>query len=76
MCKDFVWSFERKFISATFTGGVNNFSVPLFVGLEGNHNNNDDDDGDDDTDDDNDDDDDDYDDKDDDVTDLFLYLTL
>ena len=48
MCKDFVWSFERKFISATFTGGVNNFSVPLFVGLEGNHNNNDDDDGDDD----------------------------
>ena len=42
MCKDFVWSFERKFISATFTGGVNNFSVPLLVGLAGDHNNDDD----------------------------------
>ena len=32
----------------TFTRSVNNFSVPLLVGLEGNHNNNDDDNGDDD----------------------------
>ena len=39
---------QRKFRNATFTGGVNNFSVPLLVGLEGNHNNNDDDNGDDD----------------------------
>ena len=38
---------EKKFISATFTGGVNNFSVPLLVGLAGDHNN-DDDNGDDD----------------------------
>ena len=48
MCKDFFGVSERKLRNATFTGGVNNFSVPLLVGLEGNHNNNDDDNGDDD----------------------------
>ena len=32
----------------TFTRSVNNFSVPLLVGLPGDHNNDDDDDGDDD----------------------------
>ena len=32
------WSFERKLRNATFTGGVNNFSVPLLVGLAGDHN--------------------------------------
>ena len=45
MCKDFVWSSERRFRNATFTGGVNNFSVPLLVLLARDHN---DDDGDDD----------------------------
>ena len=34
---------QRKFRNATFTGGVNNFSVPLLVGLAGDHNNDDDD---------------------------------
>ena len=47
MCRDFVWSFEKKLRNVTFTGGVNNFSVPLLVGLAGDHNN-DDDNGDDD----------------------------
>ena len=39
---------ERKLRNATFTGGVNNFSVPLLVGLAGDHNNDDDNDDDDD----------------------------
>ena len=30
---------ERKFRNATFTGGVNNISIPLLVGLAGDHNN-------------------------------------
>ena len=38
MCRDFVWSFEKKLRNVTFTGGVNNFSVPLLVGLAGDHN--------------------------------------
>ena len=42
MCRDFVWSFEKKLRNVTFTGGVNNFSVPLLVGLAGDHNNDDD----------------------------------
>ena len=46
---------ERKFRNSTFTGGVNNFSVPLLVGLAGDHNNDDDVDGDDDDGDDDDD---------------------
>ena len=45
MCRDFVWSFEKKLRNVTFTGGVNNFSVPLLVLLARDHN---DDDGDDD----------------------------
>ena len=33
--KNFFGVSEKKFRNATFTGGVNNFSVPLLVGLAG-----------------------------------------
>ena len=36
--KTFFGVSERKLRNATFTGGVNNFSVPLLVGLAGDHN--------------------------------------
>ena len=36
--KNFFGVSERKLRNATFTGGVNNFSVPLLVGLAGDHN--------------------------------------